>query len=266
MRPLQALRTTALAAATLACGSAFASNIEVDAECKIDSGYHLTLNERSLILTRETGAPKAIVLRQGRMFVDDRWVTLGADDTRRLAEFERGTRAAMGEAQQIGREAAYIAFTALGEVAAALGNQPERTRAQVEQARRELDARLSQVVTPTRFSGKALGDGIGDALGEALPAVLGDLVGGAVSAAFSGDLERFKRLEQLDAKVEAAVQPRARALERSADGLCRRMRELDASGVDLILASSVAASEGIGLAIQDRLRRAAAGRVVKVEV
>jgi L-threonylcarbamoyladenylate synthase len=44
------------------------------------------------------------------------------------------------------------------------------------------------------------------------------------------------------------------------------MRELDASGVDLILAAGVRASEGLGLAIQDRLRRAAAGRVVKVEV
>lgn len=227
MRPLQALRLTALAAATLACGSVFASDIQVDAECKIDSGYHLTLNERSLILTRQDGAPKAIVLRQGRMFVDDRWVTLSAEDSRRLAEFERGTRAAMVEAQQIGREAAHIAFTALGEVAAALGNQPERTRAQVEKARRELDARLSQVITPTRFSGKALGDGIGEAIGEALPAVLGDVVGGAVSAAFSGDVERFKRLEQLDAKIEAAVRPRAKALERSADGLCRRMGELD---------------------------------------
>lgn len=227
MRPLQALRLTALAAATLACGSAFAANIKVDSECNIDSDYHLTLNERSLILTRESGAPKAIVMRQGRMFVDDRWVTLSADDSRRLAEFERGTRAAMVEAQHIGREAAYIAFTALGEVAATLGDHPERTRGQIEKARRELDARLSQAITPTRFSGKALGDGIGDALGDALPAVLGDVVGGAVSAAFSGDLERFKRLEQLDAKIEAAVQPRAKALERSADGLCRRMGELD---------------------------------------
>lgn len=44
------------------------------------------------------------------------------------------------------------------------------------------------------------------------------------------------------------------------------MRELDASGVDVILARGVDATEGLGLAIQDRLRRAAAGRIVKVEV
>ena len=43
------------------------------------------------------------------------------------------------------------------------------------------------------------------------------------------------------------------------------IRELDASGVDLILARGVSTLDGLGLAIQDRLRRAAAGRVLNVE-
>ncbi len=59
---------------------------------------------------------------------------------------------------------------------------------------------------------------------------------------------------------------RERDLSLVAARLFDAMRELDASGVDVILAVGVAVSDGIGLAIQDRLRRAAAGRVVKVEV
>lgn len=227
MRARLPLRLTALAAMTLACGAAFA-DVHVDANCEIDSPFELTLNERSLILTRKDGAPKAIVMRQGRMFVDDRWVQLSSADTVRIAEFERGTRAAMPEAQHIGREAADIAFTALGEVAAVLGNHPDRTRAHLDKARKQLDTRLSNVITPTRFSGKALGDGIADALGETLPTVIGELVGGTVTAALSGDTDKFKRMDKLDAQIEAAVQPRADALGHRADGLCRRMRELDA--------------------------------------
>jgi L-threonylcarbamoyladenylate synthase len=42
------------------------------------------------------------------------------------------------------------------------------------------------------------------------------------------------------------------------------LRELDTAGVDLILARSFPASAGLGVAIQDRLRRAAAGRVVVI--
>jgi L-threonylcarbamoyladenylate synthase len=41
------------------------------------------------------------------------------------------------------------------------------------------------------------------------------------------------------------------------------LRELDASDVDLILARAVGGSTGLGLALRDRLRRAAAGRIVK---
>jgi L-threonylcarbamoyladenylate synthase len=41
------------------------------------------------------------------------------------------------------------------------------------------------------------------------------------------------------------------------------LRELDASDVDVILAKAVGGSAGLGLALRDRLRRAAAGRIIK---
>lgn len=50
-----------------------------------------------------------------------------------------------------------------------------------------------------------------------------------------------------------------------ASRLFATLRELDASGVDLILARGVPGLDGLGLAIQDRLRRAAAGRIVNVD-
>ena len=57
--------------------------------------------------------------------------------------------------------------------------------------------------------------------------MIGDIVGGAISAAFSGDASRLKRMENLDAQIEARVKPRAEALEQRAEGLCRRMVALD---------------------------------------
>ena len=52
-------------------------------------------------------------------------------------------------------------------------------------------------------------------------------------------------------------------LDHVASRLFATLRELDASDVDLILARGIDARDGLGLAIQDRLRRAA-GRIVKV--
>lgn len=48
-----------------------------------------------------------------------------------------------------------------------------------------------------------------------------------------------------------------------ASRLYTALRELDASGVSRILTRGFATDEGIGIAVQDRLRRAAAGRIVR---
>lgn len=207
--------------------NAFAADVEIDASCNIDSDYDLTIDERSVILTREAGVPSAIVMRQGRLFVDDRWVELSDADRERIAAFERGAREAMPEAQAIGRDAADIAFTVLGEVATGFSSQPQQVQAKLARARAQIDARLARSVTATRFNPRDLGDGIGEAVAEVIPSLIGDIVSGAISAAFSGDASRLKRLESLDAQIDQRVQPRARALERRADELCRRMAELD---------------------------------------
>lgn len=219
-------RLFALTALSLACCTAFAGSNGCDVN--VESEYDLALNAQSVILTRDSGVPKAIVMRQGRLFVDDAWVSLSAADSRRIAAFEQSTRATMPEAQAIGRAAADIAFTALGEVAAGFSSDPGSSQAKLAKARSQLDARLARSVTATRFDGRDLGAGISQAVGAVLPTMIGDIVGGAISAAFSGDTGRLKQMENLDAQIEARIEPRARALEQRAEGLCRRMVAIDA--------------------------------------
>jgi L-threonylcarbamoyladenylate synthase len=52
-------------------------------------------------------------------------------------------------------------------------------------------------------------------------------------------------------------------LDRVAARLYDALRELDARGVDRILARAFGGSDGLGAALQDRLRRAASGRIVR---
>ena len=199
-----------------------------DLRCDVESDYSINITERSLILTKQAGTPRAVVMRQGRLFVDDEWVRLGADDTKRIAEYERKARATMPLAAQIGRDAADIAFTALGEVATGLSAHPEDTRKHLAKARTEIDARLARSVTANRFNGNDLGSGIAEAISEVLPLVIGDIVGGAIGAAFSGDEARIERLNNMDQEIERRVEPRAKLLEQRAHTLCRNMQALDA--------------------------------------
>ena len=80
------------------------------------------------------------------------------------------------------------------------------TTSMVERARAKIDTRLARSVTATRFNGDDLGQGIGEAVAEVIPSMIGDIVSGALGAAFSGDASRLKRLENLDAQIEARVE------------------------------------------------------------
>lgn len=212
---------------SLALLSLAASAQARDVSCNIESDYGLTLNEQSVILTRQSGTPKWIVIRGDRLFVDDRWVALAKQDRQRIADFDRGTREIVPLARDIGRDAASIAFTALGEVAAGFSSDPTDTRARLDQARKKIDARLARSVTANRFDGRDLGEGIGQAVSEVVPLVIGDIVGGAVRAALSGDTQRLERMEGLDQQIEARIEPRAKALEARAERLCTQMEALD---------------------------------------
>ncbi|GGK14586.1 DUF2884 family protein [Luteimonas terricola] len=211
----------------LFAGGEAGAQVHVD-DCNVDSDYDFHLTERSVVLLDKRGSPHTVLMRQGRLFVDDRWVEVSAADARRLADYERQARAAMPLAANIAREATAIAFDALAEVAAGFGSDPEASRRRLADARQVLDAELAKAVGPTRFDRSNLGNAIGEAVAKVVPSLVGDIVGGALRAAFSGDAARLQRLENLDAQIEALVEPRARALEADAQALCRRMEALDA--------------------------------------
>ncbi|KRG71738.1 DUF2884 family protein [Pseudoxanthomonas dokdonensis] len=198
-----------------------------EVHCDVESDYDVTLNERSLIFTRDDASPKALVMRQGKLFVDDQWVSLDAGDSERLRQFEEGFRQTMPLAAEVAADAVDIAFSALGEVAAGLGNDPASTRKKLEQARVQMNTRMARDISPTHFSEKALGESIGQTVAEVLPTLTGDIVGGALAAALSGDSERLERMQNLDQEIEARLAPRTKALEGRAQKLCDSMLALD---------------------------------------
>jgi len=49
----------------------------------------------------------------------------------------------------------------------------------------------------------------------------------ALAAALTGDTGPLARLDDLDARIDAIVEPRARVLDRNAETLCLKLQELD---------------------------------------
>lgn len=175
-----AITMAAAALFGLLSGAGVAAAKDQDLHCEVSSDYDLTLNARSLILIRESGTPQRLVMRQGALFVEDRWVALSADDRARLVQFERQTREVVPLAQAVGREAADIAVTAVGEVAAGFSRSPDATRAQLANVREKIDVRLKQSFGKSQLTPIDIDDDIGALVAELLPQLIGDVVAGAV--------------------------------------------------------------------------------------
>ncbi|CAE6833432.1 hypothetical protein CFBP6600_37750 [Xanthomonas arboricola pv. corylina] len=201
-----------------------------DLHCNVSSDYDLTLNPRSLILIRASGTPQRLVMRQGALFVDDRWVALSADDRARLIQSERQTRDVVPLAQEVGREAADIAVTALGEVAAGFSRSPEATRVQLSAVREKIDTRLKQSFGKSQLTSIDIDDDIGAMVAELLPQLIGDVVAGAVQSALTGNDLQLRSLEGVETRIERLIEPQARALRPRAQQLCARVEALDGIG------------------------------------
>ncbi|MBB5864227.1 MULTISPECIES: DUF2884 family protein [unclassified Xanthomonas] len=224
-----------------------------DLHCNVSSDYDLTLNPRSLILIRtpaSSGAPERLVMRQGALFVDDRWVALNAADRTRLIQFERQTREVVPLAQEVGREAADIAITALGEVAAGFSRSPETTRVQLASVREKLDTRLKQSFGKNQLTSIDIDDDIGAMVAELLPQLIGDVVAGAVQSALSGNDVQLRSLDGVETRIQRLIEPQARALRPRAEHLCERVEALD--GLDNALAYRLPSGEPLQLLRVDR--------------
>ncbi len=149
---------------------------------------------------------------------------MSADDRARLIQFERQTRDVVPLAQDVGREAADIAVTALGEVAAGFSRSPDATRAQLANVRAKIDARLKQSFSKSQLTPVDIDDDIGALVAEMLPQLIGDVVAGAVQSAMTGNDVQLRSLDGMEARIERLVEPQARALRPRAQQLASAWR------------------------------------------
>lgn len=199
--------------------------------CDFDSDYDLRIAGDRLEFTRDSGAPASVVMRQGRLIVDGVEARLSAEDSRRVAEFEREARALLPEAKGIALDAVDIAFTALTEVVRGLSDDAAPTLARLEDARAELVEHVQSADGTAGFDGDFIEDTVTGLVGEVVPLIVRDVAAGAVAAALSGDESKIReferRAERMERELEDRVETSAKSLEARAEALCPRIARLD---------------------------------------
>jgi len=221
------------ALALLAASPAYADIDIGHADCNLHSNYSLSIHPTDLTFTRTVGAPGTVVIADGTLRVDERQLSIGSADQRRLRDIERGVCESIPEIRAIAHAAISIAFEAVGEVAAAFARDTESARASAQRLSldaHELDARID---ASNGFSGWRKED-IDSVIGGAVQSLVGELAATvaarAVTVALSGDEKAAADLEAradgIDKTVERIVAKHSKDLDQRALGLCTRLRTL----------------------------------------
>lgn len=219
-----------LAVALLVSAGAQARATDV---CDFESEFDLRIQPQSLLFHRQAGTPLTIEMRHGRLLVDGRDIALSAEDSRRVQRYESEVRALVPEVKAIAMDAIDVATDAVAEVATAFaGDNAQRAIVRVGELTDELAGKVATSTDTAEWHNDEFEDAIEGLVGELVPMMMGDIAATAIQAAFSGDADATRKLEQRAAHMEKAIEEkverRAGEIEARAEALCPRVKALDA--------------------------------------
>jgi len=224
------LLALAMGAAT-AAAPAIAHDAHVG-NCGLHSDYSLSVKPDRLTFKRHSGTPAEVEIADGTLRVDGQLVATDAADQRRLRDAEHEVRALVPEIKSIARDAVGIAFTAIGQVAAAFASDRTAARASAERIERAgRDLRIAEMDSFDRLQDADVDDLMASTIQSVMPELIGNVTAQALKIAFTGDetaaAELEARADGIEKSVDRAVQKQSKELERRAMELCPRLRALD---------------------------------------
>lgn len=230
MKPL--ILSLALAASLAGVAPARAHDRErhIDLSCSFDSGYDVKLTAQALHFARKSATPHEIEMHHGVLRVDGKEMAMSEADHARIAEFEAKVRSLVPQVKAIARDAADIAYTAVGEVANAFANDKGELRGKLDRMRSEVRARIDASFDSQPWNEKEFDSLVESTVSEMVPVLVGEVTSMAVKAALSGDEsvanDIEKRANRLEAEIERRVETQSRQIEARAEALCPQLVEL----------------------------------------
>ena len=227
------LGISALVLAFAACTATARVRVDSD-DCDVDSRYSTRIDAGRIILTDDSTHAVVTLLPGGRIEVDGHALVLTEADAAHVADLERAIREIIPEAKALAVDAVAIAFEAVGHVSTAFASNAHEAResaARITRTANELkqtnNARDSWGPHSEREIEQLIEGSVGSLIGE----MVGNITAQAIKVALSGDEAAVAELEaragSIEKNVEKAVEKHAKELERRADALCERARELD---------------------------------------
>lgn len=197
-------------------------------QCGISTDFNVLVDGGGVWLYRDQGVPQEVFFHDGELSVDRQVRTVSEDDAQRLRELEYQARLLMPEAAGVARESVEIGFDALAGVVHTLTGSARQVR-KVERYRSDALAHVDSTLGRGRWDQEVFDETFEAKLEDAAESMTASLGRSVMWTVLTGGGERMeKRAQKMEAELEQQLEQRARGLEARADGLCTRVRSMDA--------------------------------------
>lgn len=221
--------------ALLSCAAAQAQDNTLNV-CHVSTSYDVSVQRNSVLFDRAQPQPqpRQVRMHDGSLQVDGTPVTLGSEDSDRVALFEQGVRALEPKVKAIADHGVDLAAQAVREQArqstpqlAASGELDAHLDARVN----ELKARIARSHSTHDWQGDAFNRYVNGVIQDIAPLLAADLAQQGLTMAISGDLDGASRLRDTAANLPDTLQARIttslQALRPQIQSLCPALQHLD---------------------------------------
>lgn len=197
-------------------------------QCGISTDFNVLVDGGGVWLYRDAGVPKEVFFHDGELSVDRQVREVSAEDAQRLRELEYQSRLLMPEVTDVARESVQIGFDALAGVVETMTGSARQAR-KIESFRQDALTHVDATLGRGRWDQEVFDEGFEAKLEGAAESMTASLGRSVMWAMLTGGTDRIeKRAEKMEARLEQQLEQRARGLEARADGLCTRVRAMDA--------------------------------------
>lgn len=202
--------------------------------CKSDysTPYDVDVTAAGVSFHRKDGKPSVVVLHDGTVRVDGKWLAVSPGDADALRRYEDGVRKLLPQVAAIAREGVQLGFSAMTTVTLSFadGDQREglleKLKRKQAQALREID----EGVGAGHWSGDRMVETVGGSVSDTVGELVGSVTSSAVTAALSGDASKVAalqaRAESLEKSLDGEMDKRSKALEKRTDLICPQLNDL----------------------------------------
>lgn len=197
-------------------------------QCGIGTSYNVLVDTGGVWLYRDEGSPKEVFFHDGELSVDKQVREISAADAQRLRQMEYQAYALMPEVAGLARDTVDVAYDVLGGVVEVMTGSKRKAR-KLEGFRAESLAHVDRTLGAGRWDQDVFDETFEaniEAAAESMAASMGRSV---LWSVFTGGSSRIEaRAEKMEAELDRTMEARSSAIEARADGLCARVRAIDA--------------------------------------